>query len=481
MTGRAIRCGVPASPPAPPPPLADRLRQVASSVRTAGGTAGTAVLVGTFTRVWQLAAGLVTFSLIGTRFSPELQGLYTAFGGLLAMQTLFDLGLTGVLVSLSTREWSAALDEPDDSPRRDLARRRLGTLLRGGQRWFASFGALFLLVVAPVGLLWLDEPAIADVDWRAAWLAAVALTAASVVLMPAVGLLEGRFVVAVNLFRLAQAVLGNAVVWTMLLTGCGIWVVVGSAAVRLLCEGWLVLRSYRPLLTELRTTDALPDDDELSWRGTVQPLQWRIALQSAAGYFATQVYAPIIYKLDSVAESGRIGMTWPILVAIQSAALLWLQARLPQLGQLVAERRFAEARGILRVTVAAAVATLACGAAALVGLVIILHAVRPPLAERLLDVPTILIFAVSLTVQAVLVVWIGYVRLHRIDPFVRPSLIGSATLSLGVVVGALLAGSRGIALAHLLTMVCLNVPLLRPVFRRELAVVETDPTERSDG
>ncbi len=433
------------------------------------------MLISTSTRLWQLVAGLISVAIITQCFSPETQGIYYAFADLLAMQTLFDLGLTGVLLALSSREWPSVMQPDagaDSVATKSLGRRRLGSLIRHGTRWFVVMAVLFVIGASAFGLWYLNTPETETMQWRAPWLVSVALTALAMCLMPCIGILEGHFVVSVNVFRLFQAVLGNLVVWLVVTQGGGLWAIAASASVRLLCESVFVLGWFRKRLVSLVREPPLSGDDALDWRSTVRPLQWRIALQAIVGYLATRTYTLIVLDSQSAAAAGQIGMTWAILVAIQASGLAWLQARLPQIGRSVSESRFSDARRLVRHTAFLSVATIALGSVALVILHLGLTRYYPLTAQRLLPLFPIVVFSISLAIHAVVLIWSSYTRLYRIDPFVKPGLIGATVLAVAAIALGTRYGAMGIACAHLGTMVFVNIPLYARVIRRELVVVE---------
>ena len=65
-----------------------------------------AVVFALLTRVWQVIAGPITV-LIMTRFiTPEVQGFYYTFAGLLALQSFVELGLYNVIISVASHEWA---------------------------------------------------------------------------------------------------------------------------------------------------------------------------------------------------------------------------------------------------------------------------------------------------------------------------------------------------------------------------------------
>src|SRR3984893_14237297 len=55
-------------------------------------------------RFWSSAAGLVTVALIARFLSPAEQGYYYTFGSLVAMQMVFELGFSFVILQLASHE-----------------------------------------------------------------------------------------------------------------------------------------------------------------------------------------------------------------------------------------------------------------------------------------------------------------------------------------------------------------------------------------
>src|SRR5215471_14591146 len=64
-------------------------------------------------RIWASSAGLVTVALIARFLSPAEQGYYYTFGSLVAMQIVFELGFSFVILQLASHE-RAHLSISDD-------------------------------------------------------------------------------------------------------------------------------------------------------------------------------------------------------------------------------------------------------------------------------------------------------------------------------------------------------------------------------
>src|SRR5579872_3688174 len=64
-------------------------------------------------RLWSSSAGLVTIALIARFLSPAEQGYYYTFGSLVALQVVFELGFSFVILQLASHE-RAELSIVDD-------------------------------------------------------------------------------------------------------------------------------------------------------------------------------------------------------------------------------------------------------------------------------------------------------------------------------------------------------------------------------
>src|SRR5437660_12352572 len=64
-------------------------------------------------RFWSSAAGLVTVALIARFLSPAEQGYYYPFGSLVALQIVFELGFSFVILQLASHERAQLSISPD--------------------------------------------------------------------------------------------------------------------------------------------------------------------------------------------------------------------------------------------------------------------------------------------------------------------------------------------------------------------------------
>src|SRR4029077_15389254 len=85
------------------PPSSSRVGRVRHWLRTVLGL-DRAIGFTVLARFWSSAAGLVTVALIARFLSPAEQGYYYTFGSLVALQIVFELGFSFVILQLASHE-----------------------------------------------------------------------------------------------------------------------------------------------------------------------------------------------------------------------------------------------------------------------------------------------------------------------------------------------------------------------------------------
>ena len=274
-------------------------------------------------------------------------------------------------------------------------------------------------------------------------------------------ILEGCHQIAVvNRIRCFQAVIGTMVVWLAISSGSGLWALVGSAAVRLVGEGYLIGVRYRAFFEEFLCP---ADSSRIGWREEILPLQWRIAVQGVLLWLANQMPLLLIFTERPEGEAARLGMTWTILTAFQGGALAWIETRRPVFGTLVAEKNYVELdRLFFRLTrmsmfIMTLVTTFFCVAVWWMGSRSEGLFVR--ISERLLPLDATLLFSAAMVLIQFALCTNLYVRAHKRDPFLLASIASSLTVAGAQLWLGTLYGSTGIGLGYLLGIGCVQVPL----------------------
>src|SRR5580700_9790939 len=126
-------------PEAPPLPLnasiSARIGHWARKVLGLDRAIGFTVLA----RFWSSLAGLVTVALIARFLSPAEQGYYYTFGSLIALQIVFELGFSFVILQMASHERAHLTFSPDGLISGNaVAHARLASVLQKALLWYTS-------------------------------------------------------------------------------------------------------------------------------------------------------------------------------------------------------------------------------------------------------------------------------------------------------------------------------------------------------
>lgn len=413
-------------------------------------------------RVWQVLAGPVSMVLVTLFFTLDVQGYYYTFASLMALQGLVELGLHAVIVNVASHEWAelelGRMHVPFGDPR---ALSRLASLGRFAFRWYAWVAAIFVFGAGSAGILFFQGGGGA-VNWLPPWVALVLLTAGTLWLWSLTALLEGcNQMAAVHRVRLIQACTGSLAVWVCMLLGAGLWAIVAAALVRLLWDFRLTFVTYGQFFRKLWSQPV--GDSGFSWREEVWPLQWRMGSRAIVGYFALNLFTPIIFHYHGAAEAGRMGMTWTALMALEGAAFAWVQTRTAVFGMLAARRDFAELdRVFFRLTGISFLMLIAgsvvfCAAVAVLGELPV--EIARKLAGRLLPLGPTALFCAALCLFHVPKCQSIYILAHKRDPLLIPGLALTAAIALAVWWGGARFGAWGESAAYLAVIGALYLPV----------------------
>ena len=437
-----------------------------------------AVFFSVAARGWQFASGPITIALLASYFTPAMRGYYAAFSSILAMQLFFELSLHVVIINLASHEWSGLRLEANGRISGDPeCLSRLVHLCRLTFRWYAIAGLLFAVTVTVGGAVYLSQGTLAFSEWLMPWSCLVLLTAGLLLVLPFTSLLEGCDQLAVvNRFRVLQAVTGSLIVWILIMSNCGLWAVVGSAAVRLFWEIWLVAVRYRNFFQSLA---GAVRNSMLDWRVEVWPLQWRLAIQGVVGYFAMQLFTLVIFQYHGDAAGGRMGLTWNILYSLQAGAFAWVETRRPIFGQLVARGEFDQLDRVFRRLVMISLAVLVISVTLFVGTVLVVnevdHAFARNLAATLLEPRPLVVLALAIIATHLPRCQNIYVRAHKRDPFLVPGVLTNACIGGCVWYFGRVRGPMGAAVAYLAVVALIQFPVWTVIWQRSRREWHSNP------
>jgi hypothetical protein len=399
-------------------------------------------------RFWGSAAGLVTIFLIARFLSAAEQGYYYTFGSLVAMQMIFELGFSFVILQMASHERARLSISADYEIAGDpVAHARLASVIQKSVRWYSVAAVLLAATLVPVGFYFFsthqhEGPA---VFWRFPWCLAALMAALNFQVDPLLSFLEGcGYVSDVARLRFMQSVTGSLLAWGALASHHGLFapsmMLLGMASTALI---WLAGK-HKLLLGLLRYHSGT---DRIRWTEEVWPFQWRIAVSWFCGYFIYWFFNPVLFAYRGPVEAGQMGMTLSLVNAVQNIAVSWVSTKSAPFGAWIArkeygtlDRTFFQAlRQTFAVSLAGALtAWLGC---------IFLNVAHLRFAQRLLDPFSLGLLLIYMMGNVIIFAEAFYLRAHKKEVLFINSVVGAVTVTITTLTFGRYYGARGIAIS----------------------------------
>jgi len=395
-------------------------------------------------RFWSAIAGIATVSLIARFLTPSEQGYYYTFYNLVALQVVFELGFSFVVLQLAAHERAQLTFLPDGRIEGNpIAHARLASVLQTSMRWYFVSGLLMGASLIPAGLYFFrsHQSTGAPVAWRIPWCLLVLAATLAFQVDPLFSFLEGcGYITQVAQRRLAQAMVGNLLAWTAMIVHRGLYapamVVLGQVSIAVAI---LFSTKLRRIIKSLMSFPVR--EHFVGWRSEIWPFQWKIAVSWLCGYFIFALFNPVLFAYQGPVVAGKMGMSLSISSAAAGIAIAWMNTKASPFGNLVARGDFAALdRLYFRTLLQSTALLLAGGTVLFLVVLVIIHRV-PRFAVRILPPWAIAMLILTTAMNHIVTSEALYLRAHKREPFLGLSvtiavLLGSATFLLGRYSGA---------------------------------------------
>lgn len=433
-----------------------------------------AIGYGVLARLWQVIAGPVSMIVIATNLSREQQGFYFTINSLLALQLFFELGLTGVIATFVSHEfvdltWGNRGTITGD-PR---SLRRLEDILAKTTLWFCVAAVLLIVFLIPAGLLFFSQgkQAVTDFSWRLPWILAVAGTAGNLMVTPFFSVMMGSGDVAnVNKREMLGAFLGPMLSWSVLLLHGGLFAAPAVTFGNLLVS-WLYLCRQKPELLkkawrcikEIRRAKA--QEERVSWRGEIWPLQWKIALSWISGYFLFQLFNPVLFHYHGAVVAGQMGMTLSASNALMGVCITWMSAKSPEFGKLIAQQEWRRLDALFFRTLSRSTAISILGAVGGWSVIWYLQG-HFKIGARFIPASDAAFLLAAVCIVIVIFGLATYLRAHKQEPFMVLSISNALLQGSAIWIMGKYFASRGVSMAYFAVSLCFGLPYAVIIWQR---------------
>ena len=398
-------------------------------------------------RFWASSAGLVTVALIARFLTPAEQGYYYTFGSLVAIQMVFELGFSFVILQLASHERAQLSISSDyDITGDPVAHARLSSVIQKSVRWYSIAALLLAATLLPVGFYFFyTHQHGQNILWHLPWCLDVLMAVVNFQLDPLLSFLEGcGYVANVARLRFTQSVTGSFLAWLALISHQGLlapaMMLLGMASCSLV---WLFTR--RKLLLGLLKYH--PGKNRIRWSEEVWPFQWRIAVSWFCGYFIFWLFNPVLFAYHGPVEAGRMGMSLSMANAILNIAVSWVSTKSAPFGTLIARKEYRQLdQTFFRALWQSTAVSVAGGLTAWLG-TLFLNLQHIRFAQRLLDPSSIAMLMIYMITNVIVFAQAYYLRAHKREVFFVNSVVGAVSVTAFTLIFGRIYGARGIVVS----------------------------------
>ncbi len=402
-------------------------------------------------RIVQAGGSIVSLSLIALFLTKEEQGFYYTFGSIIAIQVFFELGFNGIITQYAAHE-TAHISTYEYSTKESerIAQSRLSSLLQFCLKWFSMLSLGLFIVLLIVGYVFFARYGHgANVNWETPWVILVINTCFSFVLSPIFSFIEGLGKVKeIAKLRLIQQLVSLIILWSMLTLGGKLYSAplagVGSLGVTMVI---LIFSDFRKILIKIWN---LLDKWKVKYKNEIFPYQWKIAISWMSGYFIFQLFNPVLFATEGAIVAGQMGMTLAALNGVSGLTISWMTTKVPVFSKLFAQFDFKFADSLFNKTFKQVLAINLAGVLSLLFIVFLLRFYHISLGERFLPMYLIALLGVSIFLNQMVFSWATYLRCHKKEPYLFPSVVTAISVGISTVILGKLFGITGLVLGYVI-------------------------------
>jgi len=426
-----------------------------------------AILFTVSARLLQVVGSVVTVLLIIHFLSPVEQGYYYTLLSLAALQVIFELGFSFVILQLAAHEAALlTIDGDGGIEGNPVSHARLASVLQLTVRWYACAAVALVVIVLPIGFFFFSQQTHRgpQASWGGPWTAAVLAVSLTFFLTPLFSFIEGcNQVSQVACLRMLQALVVLAVSWGAIATGHGLY------ACAMVNAGWslmgiaFLVRRKRLLKSLL----SLPvGQNQVCWRTEIWPFQWKTAVSWLCSYFTLQLFTPILFSFRGPQEAGRMGLSISIVGYLPIVALCWITTKAAPFGRLIKLGRMEELdslfRSALRKSIGLVLLLFVLCLVSIVGV----HVLFSEIALRMVSPSIFLLLLLAAVSSFIIQALAVYLRSFKCEPYLCQSTVVASLTVLGTVLTVSRWGSLGVALTYLLSTGVVGLPWAIAIYMR---------------
>lgn len=360
--------------------------------------------------------------------TENVQGYWYTFGSIGALATFADLGFTSIMTQFAAHEY--AFLNYDTSKKQFAGKEenlsRIASLFQFVSKWILLVMGIAFVIITAIGC-WTFARYEDNVKWLFPWILYSAAAIIDFVIQVILSFFEGC-----NQFERTQKIkmaasVGFAVVTvSTLYFGGGLYTLGIALIIKSVINFSGLLLNFKNTFEQLLQKVIC----QVNWFNKFIRLLGKYAVSWGSGYFAFQLFNPLIFSFYGAKMAGKAGYTLSIIQAIYSVSIVWMIVALPQLNMFVEKKEWKELDRKFFLNLWLCLITYGVGSFLWYG-VMKIQFVKGFIGERVMSLPVMAILSICYLGQMIIYGLAVYLRAHEEEPYMWLSVFS------GVLTGGL--------------------------------------------
>ena len=389
-----------------------------------------------------IAATFIAFYL-----DLETQGYLYTFISLLAIQFLFELGFTQIIITFIAYEANHLRKYKNFFKGKYTHYLRMKEIINFSIHWFRYAAFLYLLILIFVGIFVFADANKAVNLWLWPFLMMALISSIEVLVIPYFGIKEGMgFVDEVFKLRFFKVFLQSSSYLLFIYLGFGIWSLPLSLLFACMINIYFLGKNKKLFISLSRLSH---QKKHFNWKSEMLPMQYRIGIGAIAGYLTFSLFTPMTFKLLGAELAGKVGLTIALVSGITNLAVAPSMVASQRIASLVEQRKSNEVQRLVRNLI---VTSFLIHLVALIALMIIynfLGNIYSEILNRALSPALFICYFFAFMLSKTSLPMGIYLRAHKQEPLLWLSIVTGLFVSLGSFFTIQLIGAKGPPLIYL--------------------------------
>lgn len=404
-------------------------------------------------RGWQSLAGLLAVIVIASFLSAEQQGWYYSFQSIAAVSTLFDYGLS--LVLIQTYAYHVSKNKVE----------LVSLIFKKCLKRYIILSGTFLLVTTFAGFIFFcQKSGYTPEDWRVIWALLVFMTSLNLLIMPVFAYFEGVGLLAqVYKFRTIHSIINIMFLSFVLYFGGKLWAVLVMPTTSLLSSLALIYFEKDNLnrITQIDTSTT-----KLNWKLEVGNHQIKLGISLLSGFLLTQIYTPFIFNQFGAVAAGQFALTLTLVNMIGLISQSFITSKIPHMSGLAANDQHLELRIFFERTCIKMITFYILGSIGFLSIQRFFSELV--IFQRFMPTNVILAMLLGGLSNQIIIALSAHIRSYRLEPFMWLNVVSVLITSLLVISFSKIVGVYGVAYGIVLIQVFFSLPLGIKIWRKSL-------------